>query len=395
MVELKNEHMKRTRFIKLWTLTVMYLILISSSKAQIPINDPAWGNPISGSSEEFNAALDTINKWHPRHNWGTRYPNNGNYALGAEMEYPINLIQTTGTTLKIKADTLIPFVDSVYNPDQHTPDPLGNVTIAYQGGTIWSRPINGVDLYKFGYIEIYAKFPGYRIYPLWPGFWLFGNADGLWTDEIDIVENNAPVSYNGDSIGTNFHIRLTSTSNSNNPQDIDVGFILSDAFHKYAIEWAPDRIIWYVDDTPVRTVYDPSGISLPQHAMAVILNFAIDTWYAFLPADWNTMNHGNSLPTPFRRSPSARYFEIDYLRYYKLTTDCTTDLPNLCTPGDYDRKVKRSITTDSGCTPTFNPSNTSDSYILRATDFVTLNAGTTINPTGTGYFAIDIMPCPK
>jgi len=158
------------------------------------------------------------------------------------------------------------------------------------------------------------------------------------------------------------------------------------------VEWTPDRIIWYIDDLPVRTVYDGTGAAIPQYAMAVILNFAIDPYQACLPANWNTplvMPHQNKLPTLF-----PQYFEIDYLRYYKLNTDCNTNL-TICVPGNYDRKVKKTIITNNTCTPTYNPSTVAASYTLRATDYVTLDVGTDINPTGTGYFAVDVIACPQ
>ena len=99
--------------------------------------------------------------------------------------------------------------------------------------------------------------------------------------------------------------------------------------------------------------------------------------------------------------PSANY-EIDYMRYYKLTAAnsiCTTVATNLCSLSSYYRKVYKSITTNNTCSLNINPGTWNSSYTLRATDYVLLDVPTggnsiTINPTGTGYFAIDIVPCP-
>ncbi len=52
------------------------------------------------------------------------------------------------------------------------------------------------------------------------------------------------------------------------------------------------------------------------------------------------------------------------------------------------------ITPSRGCSPNFNQTTALTSYTLRATDYVLLEAGTTINPTITGYFAIQTLPCP-
>lgn len=354
---------------------------IQIAQSQIPVNDPAWHLQTS-ASEEFNSSLDFTNKWYNQYPFG---PLNN----GAEYNYPANLIQT-GTTLKIKADTLVPSV--LVQPSSYDTIPENGVTYVYQGGALWSRS----TAYHFGYIEISAKFPT-SYYPYWPAFWMWSkdcSAQPPYTDEIDIAENEAENSKNGYKVGTNIHLHIPGT-NCNGPnhssrdgQDINVPFLLSSGFHKYAVEWWPDKVTWYIDNSAVRTIYDPTGASIPQHAMAVILNFAIDPWYAYLPADWNAINHGNSHPTLF-----PQYFEIDYLRYYKLDADCNNDL-TICTPSSdcNTRAVERTITTGGSCSPTYN---TSDNYILRATNEVTLDAGTTINANGSGSFAIEITSCPE
>ncbi len=373
-------------------LLIAMLVSIKNTKAQIPVNDPGWNlqpGGTSGGTEEFNSSLDFTTKWIPQYPWG-------DYVGGAEIEKLANLIQTTGTTLKIKADTLVPSVKR-YNATFHTGTP-DSVTIVYQGGLIQSRSVSGNEVYKFGYLEISAKYPGNNIYPLWPAFWLWSSSgcssSPLFYNEIDICENGADESSEGHTMGTNVHWSNVGSCNLDNDSHLSISGLpqLSSAFHKYAIEWAPDRIIWYFDDAPVRTIYDATGANIPQHAMAVVLNFAISQYYAYLPSDWNSAlitPHGNKLPTSF-----PQYFEIDYLRYYKLNTDCNTDL-TLCTPStDYSsRAVKRTITIGGSCSPTFNPTTTGGSYTLRATNYVILDAGTTINPTGTGYFAIETMPC--
>ena len=90
------------------------------------------------------------------------------------------------------------------------------------------------------------------------------------------------------------------------------------------------------------------------------------------------------------------YHSSDYRDTFTGRYACTTSLP-ICTPSDYYlRKVQKDITVGGvGCTPNFNPSTSGASYTLRATDFVLLDEGTIIDPTGTGYFAIDIISCPQ
>lgn len=366
---------------KLILFFVSTFLGIQIAKSQIPVNDPAWHLQDS-ASEEFNSNLDFTIKWYNQYQFG---PLNN----GAEYNYPANLIQT-GTTLKIKADTLVPSVH--HSPSDYAYPDSSGVTYVYQGGALWSRS----NTYHFGYIEISAKYPT-SYYPYWPAFWLWSkdcSAQPPYTDEIDIAENLSPISKNGYQVGTDIHLHVPGTDckgsnhSSSNGWVIDVPFLLSSGFHKYAVEWWPDKVIWYIDDAPVRTIYDPTGASIPQHAMAVILNFAIDPWNAYLPADWVDITNEGHSPTLF-----PQYFEIDYLRYYKLDADCNNDL-SICTPSsDYNtRAVEHSITTGGNCSPNFN---TSDNYILRATDYVVLDAGTTINASGSGSFAIEITSCPE
>ena len=377
--EIKTKTMNK---LKLILLAATLLFCIRTINAQIPINDAGWVLQTS-ASEEFNSALNFTTKWYSAYPWG-------GFNGGAEQNLAANLDQSSGTTLKIKADTLIP---SVQNPNpNYNSIPPHLVTYVYQGGAIQSRPVSGTESYKFGYLEIYAKFPT-GSYTAWPAFWLWSAScsSPQFYNEIDIAENGGPNSYNGYMMGTNVWINTSTCSYSGNtsyPQDITNLPLISAAFHKYAVKWEPHSITWYIDDAPVRTMYDATGVSIPQNAMAVIINFAIDPWNSFLPSDWNTFTHNGHHPQLF-----PQYFEIDYMRYYKLNTDCGTNLTICTISTDYStRAVKKTITTGGSCSPTIN---TSDSYTLRATDHVVLDAGTTINSNSSGYFAVEITACPQ
>ncbi len=371
------------------------MLLLSSTliKAQIPFNDPSSWNLQSAANgtEEFNAPLDFITNWHNRYNFNW----NGTYSYGAaEICYPDSLIET-GTTLKIKLDTLAQGIKVVdignYGGD--------SVTYVYQGGVLWRKQL----LYKYGYLEISAKFPT-GCYSLWTTFWLWFEdcyASPPYYNEIDIIENAAEIVYDGYKVTSNTWIWTPEISDTcayqncvTNYEALNTAFLLSADFHKYAIEWAPDRIIWYIDDIVVRTIYDTSGLKIPQNAMTAILSAGINPSKAFLPADW-TFSHTPTAPVCFDGFGHPKYFEIDYLRYYKLNVDCSDDLTNLCVPTSYSRAVKKSITTNPSCTPTFNPTTLAGSYTLRAVDHVTLNEGVVINPTSVGYFAIQTMECPQ
>jgi beta-glucanase (GH16 family) len=364
------------------------IFIVSFAKGQIPVNDPAWQLDTS-LSDEFNSGSINTAKWDTSYYF---WYNGGfsNVSNGAEWDYSRNLIMTD-TTLKIKADTLSPNHYRAWGtfPDYGYGTYGSGLTYAYQGGVIHSKSPNK---YKFGYVEIYAKFPSKK-YPLWPALWLWSaNCPSKFYNEIDFAENNAEQSYAGNRIGNNYHVADTSCYYQyglNGAGDITLAVdSLSGGFHKFAIQWDPHRMIYYFDDVPTTSIYNSNGTGIPQNAMTLILNFCVDPWYAFLPSDWTRIIYAPHKPTFW-----PQYLEINYCRYYKLNTDCNTDL-NICTPGtDYNhRAVEKSITTGSGCSPVFNTSN---SYTLRATDYVILDAGTTINADGSGFFAIDITACPQ
>ena len=329
--------------------------------AQIPVNDPGWILKPT-LSEGFNSAGLDSNKW-----WIKTDPDNSHFTL----DYSRN-VTFTGTTIKIKVDTLYPavLVDTTY--------------YHYQGGaigTVWWD-------YQYGYLEIRAKYPTGEY--VWPAFWVWGdecfpdNLDSSYYNEIDIAEQGGPYAFEGHTMLTNWHVldniptrcdSLYDGYNTNDPLPINNLPRLDSIFHKYAIEWNPERMTWYFDDVPVRTVYDPA--KTPKHKMDAIIGVGVDLY---------NKPHENKLDPVF--------LEVDYMNYYKLNTDCNTNL-TICTPGtDYSsRAVEKIITTGgTGCSSTFN---TSDGYTLRATDYVILDAGTTINPNGSGQFSIQIMQCPE
>jgi beta-glucanase (GH16 family) len=359
-------------------LVLFLLISLKEMKAQIPSNDPAWVLQTS-ASEEFNSALDTVNKWRFGYAWG--HANNG-----AEWNFPSQLTQTTTTTLKITADTMMPGIS--YGPSVYHVPSTGSVTYVYKSGAISTRPSGGQELYKFGYIEGRVKVPT-SYYSYWPALWLFSkNCTSNYYNEVDFCEPAAPDCYAGNSYGTNIIVGTTDCNlTSNNKVNIDN--ISLNGWYKYAVEWAPDRMNFYFNDALVRSYYDATGATIPQNPMMAIVNFCVFPWYANVPSDWNALpSHSPIAPV---RYPAT--FEIDWLRYYKLNTACGSTL-TICNPAtDYNnRPVQQTISTGGSCSPTFS---TSSAYTLRATNDITLGAGTTVTDDGSGYFAIIIQACPQ
>jgi beta-glucanase (GH16 family) len=344
--------------IKTTLLCAILFSLVQMIKAQIPNNDPlSWVT--QSQSDDFGTSLSS--KWWTENNMA---------GHGWSVQKTSN-ISFTATTLKIKVDTLIPseyYAGSTYG------------TYYYQSGTV----VSNLKDFKYGYLEIRAKYPtGHSAY--WPAFWLWNDScgnPGEWYNEIDIGENGSRDSKDGHRLGTNWWLPDADCGPEVGHLQTVYGLPLLDAaFHKYGLLWDPSGLYYYFDDVLVRTDLNGSAIN---HTMEVILGNGVqldDTsgvWGDPLPYD----------PTAF-----PGYFEIDYFNYYKLNIDCGTN-KTICTPGtDYStRAVEKTILTGGVCSPTFN---TSSQYTLRATDHVTLDAGTTINPDGSGHFMVLITPCPN
>lgn len=341
---------------KLQYIILLMAMFVSTKnvKAQIPVNDPGWVIN-TAKSDDFNGTSLNTSKW-----WIQADSTPGQ---GLEMMYYRNIKVDSGS-LKIKADTLR--WAAPYTGAKHTP-------YHYQSGCIISY-----NTYQYGYIELNAKLPtGNSAY--WPALWFWQqhcdsiNSSNSWYEELDLPENGGLTSLDGHEMQVHYHWSNSSSCENNHEDNYMTTGLpqLNLAFHKYAVEWDTTGLKFYFDDVLVKTYLNNNPHPTNQHAMEAILDFFVEPGFtgAFSPA----------------------VFEIDYVHYYKLTPDCNTNT-TICTPADYDRKVKKTIVTNSACTPTFN---TSDDYTLRATDYIILNAGTTINPNGSGQFTILPSVCPN
>ncbi len=375
-------------------------MMCNTAKAQLPFGDSAWVLQ-SGLSDEFTGTSLNHAKWNSNY-WGCCY-----IANGAEINSDTNVV-VSGGKLTLKVDTLKTPIYVSNPPDYQYNTPGHGLTYAYSSGVIQST--GNPPSFKYGYFELYAKFPSNN-YSLWPSFWLYSNDCTFGSDyagELDIAENSSITTYNGNQVESWYHVsditcRYDSSACNHGggySTVLPVGDSLSGAMHKYSCQWDPDKFIYYFDDIPLLEIYDTSGHLIPQHYMSLIIALGIDPYKAYLPADWNNSqflanpNRGIPSPNP-RRWPQK--MELEYFRYYKLRTGNCSNPLSVCTISDYsNREVRKSIISGSGvCSPTFNGNSPATSYTLRATDYVQIDEGTTIYPSGTGYFEIQIMDCPN
>jgi len=160
--------------------------------------------------------------------------------------------------------------------------------------------------FKFGRIEARLKLPTGQ--GIWPAFWMLGtdlNTVG-WpqSGEIDIMElvGRSPDTAYGTIHGPGY----AGGASIGSEYKLDSG-IFADDFHTFAIEWAPDRIDWYVDDfnffsaTP-DTI--PAGTEwVYNHPFFIILNIAVG---------------GNFPGNPDATSVYPQTMSVDYVRVYQM-----------------------------------------------------------------------------
>lgn len=243
--------------------------------------------------------------------------------------------------------------------------------------------------YTYGYFEISAKMldPGnYKngipcATGLWPSFWLYyedwANVH-CYTDEIDIVETLYKTCGDVNVISSGVH---DSDPESTNPNFTDCensvkifdnkythSQPLFNSEHIYAVEWLPNKVIYYFDDESIVT-YDGAGV--PQHSMRVVLSMQTNN-------SWVDFDETISSPQDFK---------VNYFRYYRLIDDyCGTDaiIQNNFHLNSFNYGVRRNITID-GSSPISLSSG--DRKVFRASNKITITSDFTV-PIGSELYLI-------
>jgi beta-glucanase (GH16 family) len=147
--------------------------------------------------------------------------------------------------------------------------------------------------FQYGYVEMRAKIPAGQGF--WSAFWML-QANGQWPWEIDILEalGNQP-----NSAYFNVHYPTPNWDDDANPGGYSGPDFTAD-FHTYAVEWAPDKIVWYIDGVERKRVTDPAQI--PNAPMYLLANLQVG-------GDWPG--------SPNATTPLPANLEIDYIRVWQ------------------------------------------------------------------------------
>ena len=336
-------------------LTVLVLLCSENSFSQIPQTDSHWQLKWVDNFNIHDPYMWSISNNRVHQEEPQLYMNYNVWCENGNLVLRVNNLQET----------------CPHNIPREYPNCLSDITYFYTSGRVETMPAYAI---RFGYVEARIKVPHYD--GLWPAFWtlikqgLNYQDPGRSASEIDIFEIYAHKNKKKQNhLETNLHHIYNNAiepSTTFLQEHVLKNFNYTD-WHKYAIEWDPVKIIWYVDDTPIRTTYN-HGI---MDSVRLIMNVAIVSDGQYWPET-----------TPY----FARHMLVDYVKTYSLSCNEQETVYEIPDFSVYDYSVKKYIKLGSGTTI---PSGTN--ICLRARNYIELLPGFEVPAEGRLY--LDVSPC--
>ncbi|MBM3920380.1 MAG: glycoside hydrolase family 16 protein [Sphingomonadales bacterium] len=155
--------------------------------------------------------------------------------------------------------------------------PSGDTGITIPYGTGLINTANS-RTFQFGFFAIRSKNPSGPA--TWPAFWLTGKNN--WPPEIDIYEMY------GKSTGKTIHRqtmtlhfgKIETRTKTHLMKAVNLSPNTDSAFHIYACLWTPDRVVFYTDGVPVRSINMNKWMrQFYQEPMYLVVNNAVDHRY--------------------------------------------------------------------------------------------------------------------
>lgn len=340
------KNIKNIKRNSIYSLIVSFIGAFLTLSAQPPSADPNWQlNTLK--SDEFNGTSLDLSKWHAINvyngdccNWG-----------GNSLFVPSN-VSVNGGTLIFKTDA-----------------PTGSPPYTYLNCCNTGGVTSIGNDYSYGYLEMRAKLPGYyetggipNGQKFQPTFWTyFQQASGsclVIHDEIDIIEPDGYQYADGSTNVCGWHTEAGLCS----AYKVGQGTVTSStplfaSYHKYAVEWSSNRILFYFDDIPFyEKTNDPS----------LIMNFQKLVMASQIFGSPGCV-FGSNITFP-------QYYNVDYFRYYTLNKDCSSNvvLLNNTDVSNFVYSTKSSITFGNGSNSISFNSN--DNKYFRAVNSITVNS---------------------
>ena len=218
----------------------------NDNNSTTPVETYVFNNELTWSDEFDVDGSISLDKW----NTETVAPNNGSWWNG-ELQY------YTDKENNIKIEDGLLKITAMYE--------------SFNGKNYTSARINTQDKYEFTYgrVELRAKLPNWE--GMWPAFWLLGaNYDVIdwpYCGELDILEHGdyikdstiddpglissavhyGPLDHKSqyENIPNTFFMATGQENFVRAEKIIDNPF---DQFHTYAIQWAPNKIQFFIDE---------------------------------------------------------------------------------------------------------------------------------------------------
>ena len=358
---------------------ISFIILITSCvnvySQSSPLNDPNW-TLNTAKSDEFNAARLDSTKWHQLDAC------NGDIAWGCgSMFTPSHAM-----------------VDGVGHLDIQI-DSSGGASPCFPNGKLTGGVMTLDTTYSYGYYETYAKLPGYshlgadKADDFWPTFWTCTYAD-LYNNkcihnENDILEPG-PAQYLGNTNVCGYWHEVTRATCPNTygiTKFIQSSYTIPSpgnfysAYHKFASEWGPNRVIYYIDDVPFSATYNDVRLNA-EGGQQVMIDQQLISMSGGCPFYLSHDNPGMTWP---------QHYLTDYFHYYTLNLDCSNSstLADQTAFNAFVFKVKSSIAIGNGSNSITLAST--DKKYFRAVNTITVNGNFTV-PLGAELHLIP-TPC--
>jgi hypothetical protein len=394
---------------KLFLLPLFFILTFSfHSVAQLPPTDSSWELKFSDEFDSYDSTVIDTSKWNTCFPWGqSGGPEVYNCYDSAGMTFcdtmiGVNYFEQWQDTAAFTSHSLVVdtngngFLKIIARKQNHKT----LVTNYYSCGDIFCtdttcRTVDSVRYYcigrdsalfnyttamlysknkfKYGYFELKFKIPpaptppatnsGYTI-----DWWLWAGESNGHSSEIDMYEIRGQDS----TYTNNVHYYSDSTDQDQAGITYFHSPHLNSSWHVSALEWAPDKIDFYLDGNKIRSYPFKPDSMIP---MPMIIDL-----------DANATNFHDGIDTVQTVFPYE--IDIDYVRVYQLSPACSTS-KNVCvyTPATYD-SIYQSLSFGGVCTPTITSSS---NVTFRATEYILLDQGFTIDSTS--QMLLDIVPC--
>jgi len=149
---------------------------------------------------------------------------------------------------------------------------------------------------------------------LWPAFWLIGS--GKWPDtgEIDVMEYVGEPDWVSAALhGPGYCGETALVNKLFFPNDQD-----ATAWHVYAVDWTPDKLIFKVDGVVIyritRPMTDFFGPWVLDNNKYLILNFALGGTYPFKTNGIQSPYYGLPEPTVQKIKNNQIQLQVDWIR---------------------------------------------------------------------------------